>query len=167
VQTIFIIATISVTAYAADTIKTASGVLQGTVNPATGIRMFKGIPFAQPPVGDLRWKEPQPPKNWTGTRQADQFGPRCPQRPVFGAMNSRSNGMGEDCLYLNVWTPAKSENARLPVLVYIYGGGFVAGDGSEPRYDGESLATKGIVTVTVNYRVDVFGCIDLPGGIGA
>ncbi len=153
---------ISVTAHAADTIKTANGVLKGTVNSATGIRMFKGIPFAQPPVGDLRWKEPQPPKNWAGIRKADQFGPRCSQRPVFGDMNFRSKGMGEDCLYLNVWTPARSANSRLPVLVYIYGGGFIAGDGSEPRYDGESLATKGIVTVTVNYRLDVFGFFSHP-----
>lgn len=136
---------------------TASGVIEGTLNPTTGIRVFKGLPFAQPPVGVLRWREPQPPKNWTGVRKADQFGARCPQRPVFSDMNFRSNGMSEDCLYLNIWTPAKSGNARLPVLVYFFGGGFIAGDGSEPRYDGESLATEGIVTVTVNYRLDIFG----------
>jgi para-nitrobenzyl esterase len=84
------------------------------------------------------------------------------QRPLFGDMNFRSNGMSEDCLYLNVWTAAKSEQDRLPVLVYFYGGGLVAGDGSEPRYDGESMARKGIVAVTVNYRLDVFGFLAHP-----
>src|SRR6202030_3657841 len=86
----------------------------------------------------------------------------CEQRPVFGDMNFRSNGMSEDCLYLNIWTPAKSGSAKLPVLVYFFGGGFIAGDGSEPRYDGESLAAKGIVTVTVNYRLGVFGFLAHP-----
>ncbi len=130
-------------------VKLANGILEGTLD--SGIRTFKGVPFAQPPVGHLRWREPQPPKNWTGVRQADRFGPRPMQRPIFGDMNVRSNGMSEDCLYLNVWTPAKSGKEQLPVLVYFYGGGFVAGDGSEPRYDGESMARKGIVALTVNY----------------
>jgi len=84
------------------------------------------------------------------------------QRAVFGDMNFRSNGMSEDCLYLNVWTPAKSGRERLPVLVYFYGGGFIAGDGSEPRYEGASMASKGIVTVTVNYRLTVFGFMAHP-----
>jgi len=149
-------------ASAADQVKTANGMLEGTSDSATGIREFKGIPFAEPPVGDLRWKPPQPPKNWTGVRSAEKFGPRCMQRSVFGDMNFRSNGMSEDCLYLNVWTPAKSSSEHLPVLVYFFGGGFVAGDGSEPRYDGESMATKGIVSVTVNYRLDVFGFMSHP-----
>lgn len=161
-KAVFALAILSMAAHAADTVKTAHGVLEGTLNPATGIRMFKGVPFAQPPVGDLRWKEPQPPQDWTGVRKADQFGPRCAQRPVFGDMNFRSNGMGEDCLYLNIWTPAKSGDAKLPVLVYFYGGGFIAGDGSEPRYDGESLATKGIVTVTLSYRLDILGFFSHP-----
>jgi len=133
----------------------ANGILEGTSN--TGIRVFKGIPFAAPPVGDLRWRPPQPPGNWSGVRKADKFGPRAMQRPIFGDMNFRSDGMSEDCLYLNVWTPATSGREKLPVLVYFYGGGFVAGDGSEPRYDGESMARKGIVAVTVNYRLGVFG----------
>ncbi len=161
-KTFVLLVALSAVARAGDTVQTANGVVEGGMNPATGIRMFKGIPFARPPVGDLRWKEPQPPKDWTGVRKADQFGPRCAQRPVFGDMNFRSNGMGEDCLYLNVWTPAKSSSAKLPVLVYFFGGGFIAGDGSEPRYDGESLATKGIVAVTLNYRLDIFGLLAHP-----
>src|SRR5579863_8186577 len=107
-KTVLAVAIVSLIAHAAETVKTANGVLEGTVNPATGIRMFKGVPFAQPPVGDLRWKEPQPPNDWTGVRKADRFGPRCAQRPVFGDMNFRSNGMSEDCLYLNIWTPANA-----------------------------------------------------------
>jgi len=135
--------------------KIINGILEGV--PASGISIFKGIPYAQPPVGDLRWKSPQPVKNWDGVRKADQFGPRAMQKPIFGDMSFRSNGVSEDCLYLNVWTPAKSANEKLPVLVYFYGGGFMAGDGSELRYDGESMARKGIVAVTVNYRLGIFG----------
>lgn len=141
---------------AANQVKIANGILEGTT-AETGINIYKGVPFAAPPVGILRWKAPQPVVNWEGVRKADQFGPRAMQLPVFGDMNFRSNGMSEDCLYLNVWAPAKSDTERLPVLVYFYGGGFIAGDGSEPRYDGESMAGKGIVAVTVNYRLGIFG----------
>ena len=138
-------------AITADRVKTSNGILESTSAPKDGVRNFKGIPFAQPPVGDLRWREPQPVKNWTGARNADQFGPRCMQRTSPGADYwFRSNGMSEDCLYLNVWTSAKSGNERLPVLVYIFGGGFQNGDGSEPRYDGESMARRGMVAVSVN-----------------
>jgi len=136
--------------------KTVNGTVEGVIEP-TGVRAFKGIPFAAPPVGKFRWREPQPVKNWQGVRKANKFGPRAMQNPVFGDMGFRSDGMSEDCLYLNVWTPAKSSGEKLPVLVYFYGGGFVAGDGSEGRYDGESMATKGIVSLTVNYRLGVFG----------
>lgn len=136
-------------------VKTVNGIIEGTDD--AGIRVFKGIPFAQPPVGHLRWKAPQPVEKWEGIRPAKQFGPRPMQRPIFGDMNFRSNGMSEDCLYLNVWTPAKTGKERLPVLVYFYGGGLVTGDGSEPRYDGESMAREGIVALTVNYRLNVFG----------
>ena len=126
---------------APDRVKTANGVVEGAGRQPSGVRVFRGIPFAQPPVGALRWREPQPIKNWTGVRQATKFGPRCVQAPIFGDMSFRSEGMDEDCLYLNVWTPAKSDKERLPVLVYFYGGGFVAGAGDEPRYDGESMAS--------------------------
>ena len=136
---------------------TTNGIIEGTSEPDAGLRSFKGIPFAAPPVGELRWRAPQPVANWPGVRKADQFGPRAMQLPLFGDMNFRSNGMSEDCLYLNVWTPAASEQDHLPVLVYFYGGGLMTGDGSEPRYDGASLAHKGIVVLTVNYRLNVFG----------
>jgi len=147
-------------------VKTANGIVEGTAE-ASGIHAYKGIPFAAPPVGNLRWKEPQPVKNWTNVRPAKKFGPRAMQRAIFGDMGFRSDGMSEDCLYLNVWTPAKSTAERpggekLPVLVYFYGGGFVAGDGSESRYDGESMARKGIVALTVNYRLGAFGFMAHP-----
>ncbi len=141
-------------------VKIANGTLEGV--DESGIRAFKGVAFAAPPVGNLRWREPQPVKNWTGVRKADKFGPRAMQLPLFGDMNFRSDGVSEDCLYLNVWTPAKTATDALPVLVYFYGGGLVAGDGSEPRYDGESLARRGIVTVTVNYRLTIFGFFSHP-----
>ena len=141
-------------------IKTTNGMVDGTVE-ASGVRSFKGIPFAAPPVGDLRWKEPQPAKNWQSIRNAKQFAVNGMQYNVFGDMNFRSTGMSEDCLYLNVWTPPGNKK-QLPVLVYFYGGGFVAGDGSEPRYDGESMAAEGIMAVTVNYRLGVFGFLAHP-----
>ncbi len=142
-------------------VKTANGLLSG-VNEASGIRSYKGIPFAEPPVGKLRWVEPQPVKNWTGVRKADHFGPQAMQRAMYSDMIFRSDGKSEDCLYLNVWTPAKSSTELLPVLVYFYGGGFSAGDGSEGRYDGESMAQKGMVAITVNYRLGVFGFMAHP-----
>ena len=142
-------------------VKIANGVLEGTAE--AGLRVFRGVPFAAPPVGPLRWREPQPAANWTGVRKAIQFGPRAMQRPLFGDMVFRSNGISEDCLYLNVWAPAQtSATQRLPVLVYFYGGGFLAGDGSEPRYDGASLARRGIIAITVNYRLNVFGFLAHP-----
>jgi para-nitrobenzyl esterase len=145
-------------AFGADRVKTANGIVESTVPPKDGVRSFKGLPFAAPPVGDLRWREPQPVKNWTGVRSADTFGPSCMQRLSPGADYwLRGDGMSEDCLYLNVWTPARSRNEKLPVLVYIFGGGFQNGDGSEPRYDGESMARQGIVAVSVNYRTNIFG----------
>jgi para-nitrobenzyl esterase len=153
---------LSTAASGADRVKVTSGTLEGTGPQASGVRAFKGIPFAEPPVGGLRWMPPQPVKKWQGIRQSTQFGARCMQQPVFGDMNFRSTGMSEDCLYLNVWTPAKPAGDRLPVLVYFFGGGFIAGDGSEPRYDGEGMARRGIVSLTVNYRLGVFGFLAHP-----
>jgi para-nitrobenzyl esterase len=143
-------------------ITTANGVIEG-INDS-GVDIFKGIPYAQPPVGSLRWKPPQPVKNWSGIRKAKQFGPGCLQLPIFGDMKFRFPKKSEDCLYLNIWTPANRGNIKLPVLVYFFGGGFLAGDGSEYRYDGESMArNEGIVAVTVNYRLNVFGFFAYPG----
>ena len=148
----------AVPAFGADRVRTANGIVESTVPPKDGVRTFRGLPFAQPPVGELRWREPQPVKSWTGVRNGDKFGPSCMQRLSPGADYwLRGDGMSEDCLYLNVWTPAKSANEKLPVLVYIFGGGFQNGDGSEPRYDGESMARQGVVAVSLNYRTNIFG----------
>lgn len=147
---------------AAPVVATDAGRLAGLRDATAGLDVFKGIPYAAPPLGPLRWKPPQPMAAWKDVRKADHFGPRCMQRPIFSDMVFRSDGMSEDCLYLNVWTPANASKRKLPVLVYFYGGGFVGGDGSEPRYDGAALARRGIVTVTVNYRLDVFGFLATP-----
>lgn len=144
-----------------DTVRIKNGFLEGN-GSRSGVRTFKGIPYAAPPVGELRWQPPQPVSDWPGVRQALRFGNRGMQKPVFGDMGFRTDSLSEDCLYLNVWTPAKQKTDRLPVLVYFYGGGLVAGDGSEPRYDGESMAKKGIVVLTVNYRLGIFGFFSLP-----
>ena len=138
-------------------ITTVNGIIEGEFDIKTNIQSFKGIPFAQPPVGNLRWKAPQPVLSWTGVKQTKKFGPRAVQSNIFGDMGFRSDGISEDCLYLNVWSPAKSPDEKLPVLVYFYGGGLAAGDGSENRYDGENMAKKGIVTLTVNYRLGIYG----------
>jgi para-nitrobenzyl esterase len=143
-------------------VKVANGILEGSAD-ADGVRVFKGIPYARPPVGDLRWREPQPFPNWVGIRPATQFGPRPMQSPHnWPDMITRSPSMSEDCLYLNVWTLANPDTGGLPVLVYFHGGGLVAGDGSELRYDGASDARKGVVVVTVNYRLGVFGFFSHP-----
>ena len=139
-------------------VKTDKGAVEGTA-AASGIRAFKGIPYAAPPVGALRWKAPQPAAAWTGVRKADAFGARCPQVKVWDDMVFRDE-MSEDCLYLNVWTPADAK--KLPVMVWIHGGGFVAGSASEPRQDGERLAGKGVVVVSLNYRLGVFGFLAHP-----
>jgi para-nitrobenzyl esterase len=140
-------------------VATVGGSVQGTVE-ASGVHSFKGIPYAAPPVGDLRFREPQPVAAWQGVRKAQAFGPRAMQLPIYSDMKFRSAGVSEDCLYLNVWAPAAG--SHLPVLVYFYGGGFSAGDGSEYRYDGESMAKRGIVAVTVNYRLGIFGFLAHP-----
>ncbi|UEG52543.1 carboxylesterase family protein [Mucilaginibacter daejeonensis] len=142
-------------------VRTANGIVEG-VAEASGVHSFKGIPFAQPPVGELRWTEPKEPKNWEGVRRADHFGPQAMQPFLYTDMIFRSAGKSEDCLYLNVWAPANAKGKKLPVLVYFYGGGLQMGDGSEGRYDGENMATKGMIAITVNYRLGVFGFMAHP-----
>jgi len=136
-----------------------SGRVSGVAGNDPAVLVYKGIPFAAPPVGDLRWREPQPVKAWTGVRAADAFGPHCLGR-FFGAV--RPTAAGEDCLYLNVWTPARAPRASLPVFVWIHGGGFQGGSGAEPIFDGEAFAGKGVVVVTFNYRTNVFGFLAHP-----
>ena len=136
-------------------VKTQYGVLEGFEE--NGVKKFLGVPFAQAPVGDLRWKAPQPVQPWEGVREAKQFGDDPMQLNVFGDMNFRGSGRSEDCLYLNIWTTAKTTADALPVLIYFNGGGLMAGSGSEPRYDGSSIAKEGVIGVTANYREGVFG----------
>ena len=143
-------------------VQIANGMLEGTAAKTPGVRAYLGIPYAAPPVGDLRWKAPQPAANWTGVQKADHFGQHCVQANVFGNMVFEDAGMGEDCLNLNVWTPAKSAHEKLPVMVWIYGGGFQAGATSEPRQNGEVLAAKGVVVVSMNYRLGIFGFYSHP-----
>ena len=140
----------------APTVRTADGAVQG-ITLSSGVRAFRGIPYAAPPVRELRWRPPQPAARWQGVRAADRFANQCMQARVFSDMMFRNAGVSEDCLYLNVWSPANAKpGSALPVLVYYYGGGFVAGDGSEFRYDGESMARRGIVVVTMSYRLGIF-----------
>ena len=130
---------------------------------ANGIVSFKGIPFAAPPTGELRWKAPQPLKPWTGVKDASKFGPACMQDAMFPQIfGAPMTQLSEDCLYLNVWTPAKTAGDKLPVMVWIYGGGFVGGQTSVPLYDGAKLAEKGVVLVSVAYRLGAFGFLAHP-----
>lgn len=146
-----------------DKVRIEGGFISGTLNKQGGIHSFKGIPFAAPPVGDLRWKAPQPVKPWTGVRACDAFGPSPMQgNPApFGPWSAEylipKEPISEDCLYLNVWTGAKSTSEKRPVLVWIYGGGFNSGGSGCAIYDGEATAQKGIVFVSINYRVGPFG----------
>jgi para-nitrobenzyl esterase len=135
-------------------VKVEHGLVQGTSEDE--LTVYRGIPFAASPVGDLRWRAPQPAAKWEGVRQATKFGPK----PIQGSRNGPE--MSEDCLYLNVWTPAKSADDRIPVLVWIYGGGFGAGATSEPSYSGEKLAKKGVVLVSIAYRVGQLGFLAHP-----
>lgn len=144
-------------ASAADRVRTAAGTLEGAPGANAAIRTFKGVPYAAPPVGDLRWKAPQPIAKWKGVRPATAFGARCMQAPIYSDMIFRDPGPSEDCLTLNIWTPAKSAKDKLPVMVWVYGGGFQAGGTSEPRQDGEALAAKGVIVVSMNYRMGIFG----------
>ena len=136
-------------------VKTQYGILEGFEED--GVKKFLGVPFAQAPVGELRWKAPQPVQAWEGVREAKQFGDDPMQLDVFGDMAFRGSGRSEDCLYLNIWTTAATTADALPVLIYFNGGGLMAGSGSEPRYDGSSIAKEGVIGVTANYREGVFG----------
>jgi para-nitrobenzyl esterase len=173
----------------ADTVKTDAGTVSGTVE--NGIGVYRGIPFAEPPVGDLRWRAPQPAAKWTGVKTTDAFAPACTgggspsgirtqgapkgkgpaPAPAPGKAKAKAKGPGgppgggssEDCLYLNVWTPAKSASERLPVMMWIYGGGFVGGSTAGAQTTGERLAGKGVIVVSVAYRVGPLGYLAHPG----
>jgi para-nitrobenzyl esterase len=136
-------------------LKTPAGTLRGAVQD--GLRSFLGVPYARPPVGDLRWRAPQPLPAWGGTRDALQFGPECMQ----GAGRAPVP-MSEDCLFVNVWAPAKPAFHHLPVLVWVHGGAFRVGSASQPVYDGASLARRGLIVVTLNYRLGKFGFLAHP-----
>ena len=138
-------------------LKTEQGKVHGKVINDGKVRAFLGMPYAAPPVGDLRWKAPQPPAKWKGVRDATNFAARCEQWPIWADYIFLDAGPSEDCLYLNVYTPPKSGSGRLPVMVWIHGGGYTAGSGSEPRYTNSGLPLRGVELVTINYRLGVFG----------
>lgn len=141
-------------------VTTAQGRVAGHAVRAGRVRAFLGIPYAAPPVGALRWRAPQPPAPWSGVREAAGFGPDCPQapNPLF-----RAPCQDEDCLYLNVWAPADVGAGGLPVMVWVHGGGFVGGSGSDARCDGSAFATAGVIVVSLNYRSGIFGFLAHPG----
>ena len=139
-------------------VKTELGKVQGKAISEGKVRAFLGLPYAAPPVGDLRWKAPERPAKWKGTRDTMHYGARCMQRNVFVDMIFQDSGPSEDCLYLNVFTPAGAKTkSKLPVMFWIHGGGYRGGSASEPRHNGDFLPTKGVVLVTINYRLGVFG----------
>ena len=145
---------------AAAQVTTTGGLVTGTSSVDGHVRIFSGIPYAAPPVGDLRWRPPQPAAPWTGVRDAAKAGPACTQGQMFPDISFSEQS--EDCLTLNVFAPAAAKGGRLPVMVWIHGGGFQAGGGAEPRHDGQAFARKGIVLVTINYRLGVFGFLAHP-----
>jgi len=162
------LAPVRLAAGVSDPVKTSEGKVSG-VTLSSGVRSFKGIPYAAPPVGDLRWKEPQPAAKWDGVKKADTFGNVCvqPSQPKRVPNNVAvdlpdSPKMSEDCLYLNLWTAAKNAGAKLPVMFWIYGGAYSEGAGSSPHNNGEFLAQKGVVVVTFNYRLGPFGFFSHP-----
>lgn len=141
-------------------VRTNSGLVTGAKSLwIPSVTVFKGIPYAAPPVGKLRWRSPQPPAPWRGVLQADRFGPSCPQ---LGAPPAVRAAMSESCLFLNVWTGASTRTALRPVFVWMYGGGFTVGTGSDPLFDGAGLARKGLVVVTFNYRLGPLGFLATP-----
>jgi para-nitrobenzyl esterase len=160
--------TLSMPAAISDPVTIATGRVSGLTLPS-GVRTFRGIPFAAPPIGSLRWKEPQPAAPWDGVRKAEFFSPVCvqPSQPTRVPNNVTvdlpdSPKTSEDCLYLNVWTPANRAGDRLPVMVWIFGGAYTEGGGSSKHNDGENLAKKGVVLVTFNYRLGQFGFFTHP-----
>lgn len=144
------------------------GSLKGTYSAQSGVFAYKGIPFAQPPVDELRWKAPISLDSWSGTLNASEFGPICEQgNPSPFLMWTQefiapADSLSEDCLTLNIWTQEGNPDAKRPVIVFIHGGGFSSGSGSVPIYDGDALAQKGVVFVTINYRVGIFGFFSHP-----
>lgn len=139
-------------------VTTAQGKAQGKLISSGKVQAFLGLPYAAPPVGPLRWKAPEAPTGWKGVRDATRFGSRCEQWPIWKDYLFLDSGPSEDCLYLNVYTPATANaNSRLPVMFWIHGGGYTAGAGSEPRYTNSTLPAEGVVLVTINYRLGVFG----------
>jgi para-nitrobenzyl esterase len=155
-----LLSTVSAFAAISDPIKVEQGLVSGTTGNSADVRVFRGIPYAAPPVADLRWKAPQPVAAWKGVRQATEMPHACwqtPYPPAAAIYQSKLPPLSEDCLYLNIWTPAKSAKDKLPVMVWIHGGGFTRGFGGSQAYDGETLARKGAVIVTINYRLGVFG----------
>jgi para-nitrobenzyl esterase len=157
-----------------DTARVAQGEVSSTPAPQLGVRIFKGLPYAQPPVGPLRWRAPEPASAWTGVRPGDKFPHSCMQQPThipalpgkvdgsYRFLTVDADGYSEDCLYLNVWTPAKTPAAHLPVMVYIHGGGFTGGSGDTIMQEPSRLAAKGLVIVTLNYRLGAFGFLAHP-----
>lgn len=140
------------------TVKTEQGKVHGKAINDGKVRAFLGLPYAAPPVGALRWKAPEPAVKWHGTRDATHYGARCLQRNVFDDMVFQDAGPSEDCLFLNVFSPAGAKDkSKLPVMFWIHGGGYQGGSASEPRHNGDFLPTKGVVLVTINYRLGVFG----------
>jgi len=146
-------------AHASDslTVATKDGKVQGALTTDGQVRAFKGIPYAAPPVGNLRWQPPQPPAKWHGTLTTTSFGSHCIQSSSYPDMTFHDPGPSEDCLTLNVWTPANAKPGTLPVMVWVYGGGFTAGSTSESRQDGQFLAHRNVVIVSMNYRLGIFG----------
>ena len=144
-------------------VKTAQGVVEGKTIAEGKTRAFLGLPYAAPPVGERRWKAPAAPVAWKGVRKATEFGHHCVQGSVYADMIFPDAGESEDCLVLNVYTPrASSIRGKLPVMLWIHGGGFIGGAGSEPRHDGDALPQHGVVLVTINYRLGVFGFLATP-----
>ncbi len=150
-----------------DPVQLESGMVFGIPLPDSPVRAYKGIPFADPPLGEFRWRPPQPPSSWDGVLSADTDPPACMQNAARSRLPwteefMHQGDVSEDCLYLNVWTAAELTTERRPVMVYIYGGGFNEGSNAIDVYDGESLAQKGVVLVTVNYRVGLLGFLAHP-----